>query len=104
MTQLRRRQQQEAHDQQSAETEASPKQIELSPPTSEDTDGASVFNFQNLPPGPSRPTLTRAQKRVLGGGGGGGGVVVLGIEAREVTGLSHRPHGFADREHQAASV
>ena len=68
MTRLRRRQQQEARDRQSAneETEASPEQIELSPPTSEDSDGDSVFNFDDLlfsPPGPSKPTLTRAQKR-----------------------------------------
>ena len=68
MTRLRRRQQQEARDRQSTneETEASPEQIELSPPTSEDSDGDSVFNFDDLlfsPPGPSKPTLTRAQKR-----------------------------------------
>ena len=40
-----------------------------------------------------------------GGGGGGGGVGVLGIEAREVTGLSsHRPRGFADRGHQRLRI
>ena len=38
-------------------------------------------------------------------GVGGGGVGVLGIEAREVTGLSsHRPRGFADRGHQRLRI
>ena len=36
---------------------------------------------------------------------GVGGVGVLGIEAREVTGLSsHRPRGFADRGHQRLRI
>ena len=36
---------------------------------------------------------------------GVGGVGVLGIEAREVTGLSsHRPRGFGDRGHQRLRI
>ena len=67
MTRRRRRQQQESRDRESStiDAEASPNQVELTP-APENLETNYLFNFDDsifVPAGPSKPTLTRVQKR-----------------------------------------